>query len=283
MAHKTNGKPKPFFLFSIDLEDIRFRMKKGTAYKERVPENTYRYLAWLKKHGFTCTFFTVGDIARAYPSLIKDIVAEGHELACHTNTHKALDTMIKTSFKKDLHHNIESLLKAGAKTIRGFRAPYFSLTQKTAWAYDVMDELGLTYSSSVYPADNPFFGWKAHGHDFNKTPHGIIELPMTVNRFTVKEVAFAGGVYFRNLPFYVIKKRFKTYFKAEQPVLSYFHPYDIDVDQEQFMHPEINNSHFYNFLMRNNRKNVFKRLDALKAETDYTIIPYQRYVENHLL
>ena len=82
--------PNKTYLFSIDLEDIRFRMSDGHKYKERVPKNTHKYLDWLNQHSFKCTFFTVGDIARAYPSLIKDIVAEGHEIACHTNTHVPL-------------------------------------------------------------------------------------------------------------------------------------------------------------------------------------------------
>ncbi len=274
--------PSRIFLFSIDLEDIRFRMKDGSAYKERVPENTFKYLEWLNKHDFTCTFFTVGDIARTYPSLIKSIVDEGHEIACHTNTHTALDKMSKSEFKKDLHQNIDSLMKAGSKQISGFRAPYFSLTQNTSWAYDVLNEMDFVYSSSVYPAKNPFYGWKTHGQEIKQTESGVIELPMTVKNYNVMEIAFSGGVYFRNLPMIFIKKGFNEYFNKEKPLLSYFHPYDVDTDQEKFMHPEINNSHFYNFLMRNNRKNVFKRLDTLKKQTDFKIITYREYVENYI-
>ena len=32
-----------------------------------------------------------GIVAERYPGLIRDIAAEGHELACHTHTHVQLD------------------------------------------------------------------------------------------------------------------------------------------------------------------------------------------------
>jgi len=39
------------------------------------------------------------------------------------------------------------------------------------------------------------------------------------------------------------------------------------------MHPEINDSRFYNFLMYYNRKNVFKRLDAM-IDMGFEVCPY---------
>ena len=270
----------PIYLFSIDLEDIRFRMPEGLKYQERVPSNTIRYLKWLKANNFKCTFFTVGDIAQNYPSLIKTIIDEGHEIGCHTNTHIALDKMTKSEFEKDISQNLNNLEKAGAKNIVGFRAPYFSLTEKTAWVFDILKEFDFKYSSSVYPAKNPFYGWEDFGTEVRKLDNGLIEMPMTVKKFVTKDLAYSGGVYFRNLPMWMIKNAFSQHFKNNDPILGYFHPYDIDCEQEKFMHPEINNSHFYNFLIRNNRKNVFNRLDKLKSSFNYRIITYNDFISN---
>ena len=271
---------KKTYLFSIDLEDIRFRMSDGLKYQERVPENTHKYLEWLEKHGFKCTFFTVGDIARAYPDLIKDIVSQGHEIACHTNTHIPLNKMTPDEFKTDLSNNIESLTKAGANKIKGFRAPYFSLTKDCTWAYKTLKEFGFTYSSSVYPAKNPFYGWEEFGKQITTMEDSITEIPMTVKSFGPIKAAYAGGVYFRVLPKFLIINSFKNHYKTNTPLLGYFHPYDIDVNQEKFMHPEINDSKFYNWLMNYNRKDVFNRLENIISQ-GFTITTYSDFIKNN--
>lgn len=272
---------KAIYLFSIDLEDIRFRMANGTNYKARVAENTYQFLKWLQTNNFNCTFFTVGDIARNYPDLIKDIVTEGHEIACHSNKHIALNKMSPDEFKRDLSENKESLLKAGAKNISGYRAPYFSLTKDCKWAYKTLKELGFSYSSSVYPESNPFYGWKEFGKQVRIMENSITELPMTVKSFGPIKAAFAGGVYFRVIPKFLIFNSFNKYKKSDKPLLGYFHPYDIDTKSEKFMHPEINDSKFYNWLLNYNRKNVFNRLDHI-IDNGFTIMTYKDYIKNHL-
>jgi hypothetical protein len=47
------------------------------------------------------------------------------------------------------------------------------------------------------------------------------------------------------------------------------------------MHPEINDSRFYNYLMYYNRKNVFRRLDAI-VKRGFTICPYAEYVRREM-
>ena len=82
---------KNVYLFSVDLEDVRLLVENGQQYEERVPLMTEKYLAFLDKHNCKATFFVVGDVAKAYPTLIKKIVDKGHEIACHSNKHIPLD------------------------------------------------------------------------------------------------------------------------------------------------------------------------------------------------
>ena len=268
------------FLFSIDLEDVRLGMPDPNKYKERVLATTEKYLNWLNKFNFKCTFFTVGNIADKYPSLITDIVSEGHEIACHTSAHIPLDKQTKETFKEDLKKNIDSLQQAGAKKITGFRAPIFSLTENTKWAYEVLEELNFSYSSSVLPAKNPLYGWESFGQNPKKTSN-IIEIPMTVAKYGPIQVPFGGGIYFRLLPEFMIHSKIKNHHTLNNPLLGYFHPYDIDTEQGYFMHPGINNNIFYNFLMYYNRKNVFNRLEKI-INKGFHICTYSDYVENYL-
>jgi polysaccharide deacetylase family protein (PEP-CTERM system associated) len=269
---------KNIFLFSIDLEDARENVADGPKYADRVETNTEVYLQWLSQHNFNCTFFVVGKVAEKYPELIKKIVSHGHEIACHSYSHAPVVQLGKEGFKPDLEKNINVLMKAGAKDIKGFRAPIFSLTKDSIWVYDILKEFGLTYSSSVLPAKNPLYGWEDFGDNFKTMPNGIVEFPMTLANFGPLKIPIAGGVYFRVLPNYFIFSSISKKFKKKEPVLSYFHPYDIDAGQEKYMHAGIKDNKFYNWLLYYNRKNVLNRLNKL-LELNLEIMTYKKYLE----
>jgi polysaccharide deacetylase family protein (PEP-CTERM system associated) len=266
------------FLFSVDLEDVRDGVREGKKYNDRVEINTLQYLEWLSKKRAKCTFFIVGEIANRYPHLIKEIINSGHETAGHSFNHTPVEKLKPDAFKRDLS-NINALLKAGANNVNGFRAPVFSITENTVWAYRVMEECGITYSSSVLPAKNPLYGWQEFGIKIKQISN-IIELPISLNSFGPLNIPFAGGVYFRCMPFGWIMNSFKKKIKYNNPVLSYFHPYDIDTLQEKFMHGGIHESRFFNYLMYFNRSNMFKRLDKV-MNTGLTIMRYDDYLKDN--
>jgi len=276
-----NNKKEGSFLFSIDLEDIRLRLDNPVNYKERVPINTHRYLDWLRSYNQTCTFFVTGEIAVMYPSLIKEIISEGHEIASHTHAHIPIDKMTPSEFKVDIEKNIEDLQHAGAGKIEGFRAPIFSITPKTSWAYDVLTELGFSYSCSVLPAKNPFYGWEDFGYLPKMINDKLVEIPLTMGRVGPLVVPAVGGVYFRALPLSWIKRIIRKCMNNNVPAVGYFHPYDIDFEQEKYMNPGIKDSYFYNFLMYFNRRKVFDRLDSIMKQ-GFTMSTYADYVKNKL-
>jgi polysaccharide deacetylase family protein (PEP-CTERM system associated) len=267
----------PTYLFSIDLEDIRLLIENGERFKDAVPRTTNAYLDFLRVKQSKCTFFVVGDVARRHPELIRKIIEEGHEIGCHTDKHVPLNLQTPESFQKDLELNLESLTKAGAKDIIGFRAPIFSLTKNTAWAYEVLSKLGFKYSSSVLPADNPLYGWKEFGTQV-KVIDGIVEVPMTRSNLPLLKVPFGGGLYFRVLPKIVLNQLFCAATKHGVPIGGYMHPYDIDLEQEKFMQPGINNNPLYNFLMYYGRGSVFPKLEMV-MDMGVKIRPYKEYLK----
>ena len=271
---------KNIFLFSVDLEDVRLRMHDGLNYKPRVDVMVEDYLRFLDKHRSKATFFTVGDIPEHYPGLIKTILSEGHEIACHSNTHIPVTQQSKEAFKMDLLKNLENLNNAGAEKIVGYRAPIYSITKDTEWAFKVLTEMGFTYSSSVLPAKNPLFGWEGFGEVPRMMTEKLLEIPVSVRGARFLNVPFAGGVYFRVLPLPMIIKGFENHFSKGLAVTSYFHPYDSDTEQELFMHPGIQDSWFYNKLMYYNRKNMFDRLEKIMETFDCKIITYKEYAQN---
>ncbi len=266
------------FLFSVDVEDVRLGVKDGYKYKERVPYNTRIYLKWLSEKNFKSTFFVTGDVGEKYPFLIKEIVEQGHEIACHTSKHIGLDEYTEEGFFDDMRNNISVLKKAGATDIEGFRAPSYSLTKQTEWVYPILKELGITYSSSVLSAKNPLYGWPEFGDRPRMTSSGILEIPLTIGKLGPLIIPYVGGIYFRAIPQIFIQKMVGKTTKKGLPLVGYFHPYDIDSGQERFMHGGIKNNHFYNWLMYYNRKNVLKKLNIL-LDSGNNIITYKKYID----
>jgi polysaccharide deacetylase family protein (PEP-CTERM system associated) len=263
------------YLFSVDVEDARLMVPGGERFRPRVEPMTLRYLDWLDRHRFSATFFVVGDVARRHPELVREIARRGHELGCHSDHHVPLDQQTPAAFGADLDACLEALAACGATRVHGYRAPTFSLVQRTAWAYDVLAARGITYSSSVLPAKNPLYGWPEFGAGARVMPSGVLEIPMTLTRVGPLRVPVGGGVYFRALPFRVIAWAMRRG-AADEPVTGYFHPYDIDEEQERFVHAGIDDNRLYHWLMFFNRGGVFGRLDKLVAD-GHRVETYARY------
>ena len=51
------------------------------------PETTPQLLDLLRAHDIKATFFLIGERAKNYPEIVRQIVAEGHEIGNHTQTH----------------------------------------------------------------------------------------------------------------------------------------------------------------------------------------------------
>jgi len=253
------------FLFSVDLEDPRLLVPNGERFRPRVEPMTLRYLDWLDRHRFSATFFVVGEVARRHPGLVREIARRGNEIGCHSNLHIPLDRQSPEEFRADLGACIETLVGCGADAVVGYRAPTFSLRRQTAWAYEIMSELGIRYSSSVLPAANPLHGWPEFGAATRRMPSGVLEIPITLGRIGPLRVPVGGGVYFRVLPFSLIARAMDRR-ASEEAVTGYFHPYDIDEDQERFMHAALNGNRFYHWLMFRGRGKVLGRLDRLVAK-----------------
>jgi polysaccharide deacetylase family protein (PEP-CTERM system associated) len=273
--------PDRTYLFSVDLEDVRSRLPDGDRYAERVVPSTERILEFLARHDARCTFFTVGDVARRYPALVARIAAAGHEVACHGSDHVALEQLGRDGFRDDLLRAADALAGAGARDVRGFRAPWMSLTAKTPWAHDVLAGAGFAYSSSVLPAWNPLYGCAEFGAACRRTGSGVWELPLSVAGPARLALPYASGVYLRVLPFSLVRHLFRRALRGGRPVVGYLHPYDVDVEQERFDHPELGGSRFMNGLMYWNRGRVFARLERLLAQA-VCVIPYRRFVEERL-
>jgi peptidoglycan-N-acetylglucosamine deacetylase len=106
------------------------------------PTSTPQILRMLGERGHRGTFFVIGRKAEAHPELIRDIVAQGHELGLHGYQHSRV-TAFRTAgwMRADLTRAKAVLLAITGKTPSWFRPPINHLTPRLA---AVADELELT-------------------------------------------------------------------------------------------------------------------------------------------
>lgn len=249
----------------------------GLKYREGVPVLTRQILSFLRRNQWKITFFAVGDQLRDYPGIVEEILADGHELACHTDTHQALAVLGPDGFRRDLECWRKTCAEEGWPTAIGFRAPTFSLVEQTSWAYRILHEFGFCYSSSVLPARHPLFGWEEFG-EATRQVDGVIELPMRLGRFGPWRVPFGGGVYFRVIPWWLIHRWLRQKLLAGETVPGYLHPYDIDTQQEKFAHPGLPPGKHWQWLMFAGRAGVFSRLQSL-SEIGFRVTTYRDYLK----
>lgn len=234
-------------LFSIDLEWFYAANGRRDFRQTPLPDLVGRILALLAETKHKATFFTVGELARAYPELIARIAEQGHELGCHSDRHLPLNELGRDGFKHDLEANRRALMAAGVTDIRGFRAPLFSLTASTPWAHHALREAGFTYSSSVLPAANPLFGWPEFGAA-TRMVDGLWEIPITTDRIGFLTAPLYGGTYLRVLPWIVLRHKLRSK-HDRQLIQAYVHPYDFDFKQAWTMHAGLRGKPHMNCLL----------------------------------
>jgi hypothetical protein len=104
------------------------------------------------------TFFVLGWIAERYPDLVRRIQKEGHEIACHGYAHQLVYTQSRDEFRQDVKRAKSILEDITGEEVIGYRAPSYSITNKSHWAFEVLAEEGFKYDSSIFPIRHDFYG-----------------------------------------------------------------------------------------------------------------------------
>ncbi len=205
-----------------------------TSLDDRVERNCDRILEMFAAADVQATFFTLGWVAQRHGSLMRRIVDAGHELASHGWDHERVFRFDRASFTADLERSRKVLEDASGQRITGYRAPSFSIDQRTPWAYMALAEQGYEYSSSVAPISHDHYGWReAPRFAFKPLPWSdLIEIPVTTAHFAGRRLAAGGGGFFRVLPYGFSRWAIRQVNDSDRrPAVFYFHPWEIDPQQ----------------------------------------------------
>jgi polysaccharide deacetylase family protein (PEP-CTERM system associated) len=108
--------------------------------------------------GVKATFFCLGWNAERYPHLIKEIHRQGHEIACHGYDHRLIYTMAPNEFREDVRKSKKILEDLIGERVVGYRAPSYSITRKSLWAFEILAQEGFQYDSSIFPIHHDRYG-----------------------------------------------------------------------------------------------------------------------------
>lgn len=202
--------------------------------KTRVESNVDRILDLFAEADVKGTFFTLGWVAKRHPAMIRRIADAGHEIASHGYDHARVYTFTREQFAEDIRLAREILQDCSGSEVTGYRAPSFSIDQRTPWAFMELAEQGYTYSSSVAPIAHDHYGWpQAPRFAFKPIAWSdLVEIPVATAILGGKRVAAGGGGFFRVLPYAFSRWAIRQVNRREErPAVFYFHPWEIDPDQ----------------------------------------------------
>lgn len=262
---------------SIDVEDwFHVENLKRVIAREtwktqrlRVERNTDRLLQLMADApgDVRCTCFVLGWVARKCPDLVRRIAAAGHEIASHGYGHELLTSLTPQAFRADVERSKGILEDITGARVHGYRAPSFSIT---TWAIPILQDLGFSYDSSLFPS---------FGHDrYGKLPgirpdepvveisDGFYEIGVSCVTIASRGIPWGGGGYFRLLPYRVFRGGARRILRSGRPYVFYIHPWEIDPDQPRV--PDL--PHVYRFRHYVGLRRCEARFESLVADFKWT-------------
>jgi len=265
---------------SIDLEDwyhpeLVKRHISGSP-DVQIADSTNLILGLLDRYSVKATFFILGDVAVRSPELIKTIYDKGHEIASHGMSHSPLWDMDYAIFDrelKDFNVLINDILQKDI-IIEGFRAPTFSMENRTKYALKCLIDNHYKYDSSVFPIKNYMYGVQdapcsiyrpnLDNLSLEDESSEIIEFPLTVFRLGRIKIPISGGFYMRVLPYFILKALLKRVNRT-RPFVIYFHPWETFLDT-----PRLKNIGFKNrFITYYGIHNCLRKIENLVRDFEF--------------
>ncbi len=219
---------------TVDLEDwhqlLRRRVTGDTTPPSKhVVADTHRVLDLLDETGVRATFFVVGIVAEAYPQLVRDVAARGHEIGSHTYNHDLIHRLDRGAFRADVDRSRKQLQDLSGQPVLGFRAPEFSVGRLGHWSFTVLAEAGFAFDSSVFPIAGARYGIADSPRSpFEMATAGgpLWEFPLATWQVGQRRLPVAGGSYFRIAPRRLLHRAVEQLDRESRSAVLYFHPYE---------------------------------------------------------
>ena len=270
--------------FQVSAFSSDARRQQWDRLESRVEQNTLR-LAELLAHAETrATFFVLGWVAERHPGLVKALVEQGHEIASHGYGHELVTNQTEREFREDVRRSKRILEDLTGGMVFGYRAPSFSITDRTPWALPILVEEGYLYDSSIYARfqRSEKVGVQSCAREIATAAGLIFEIALPTANLCGIQLPTPGGGYFRLLPYSASRMFLRQLEKAGTQFVMYLHPWEIDPAQPRMEGPL--GSKFRHYL---NLKRTEHRLQCLLHDFSFapvvdTVQPIRDIVQARL-
>ncbi len=230
-----------------------------------------------EKNKVKTTCFIVGKLAEKHPDLVRRIHQNGHEVACHSYSHKQVYKMTPKEFEEDTRKCKRILEDIIQNKVYGYRAPSWSFkTESNHWTYQILEDLDFKYSSSVFPGKTFLYGIKdtpkeIHYPLINQKQSKILEFPVTTVKLGLTDMS----LHFRLFPQKYITQKIAKLNQRGLPAMLYLHPREIDPKQPKLPLPKhLSLVHYWGV---KNCESKFQKVVSANALSFIRLIDYYEY------
>ena len=249
--------------FHVGAFENLIQQRNWSRFETRYEQNTLKTLDLLDSLDTKATFFVLGWIGEQNPRLIREIVSRGHEVASRGFYHRSLKNLTADEFREDLRRTNRVLEDAAGQEIVGYRAAEKLNYEKDSWIFDILAEEGFFYDASFLPIKANEKS-KRFSHQIHTNGKIIHEFPFPTRNLGVGLFPIAGGNYFRQIPFTLMRHAVRDWTERyEEPFVMYFHVWELDTEQ-----PRINAASTYN------RIRHYRKLDKMEWIIKETLQKY---------
>ncbi len=218
--------------FQVSLFRNHVRRDEWDKMPSTVMKNTCRILDLFAKQNVKATFFVLGWVAERFPEIVVAIKDFGHEIASHGYGHEMIYELSREAFHDDVQRSLHILQDITGEPVHSYRAPTYSITRYSMWAWETLAQLGIKVDSSVFPVKHDLYGIP----DAPRFPFEIrlasgpklIEFPLSTVVMMGKNVPVAGGGYLRLYPYWFIRNSVRRINAEGRPAIIYLHPWEVD-------------------------------------------------------
>jgi peptidoglycan-N-acetylglucosamine deacetylase len=213
----------------------------------RVVLTTRLLLEELDRAGARATFFVLGWIAERYPGLVEEIRASGHDIGSHGDLHCRVYELDAETFVADVRRGVAALRAAGVDRVVGFRAPEWSINNRSLWALEYLVREGITLDASMAPVRIVGSTGCPRGPHVRDTPAGpILEVPpLVVDRFgNAMPIGWGWGL--RMTSPRRMLRTIESVNAAGRPAVLTVHPWEIDPEPPRVsLPPRLRFAHYF--------------------------------------
>jgi polysaccharide deacetylase family protein (PEP-CTERM system associated) len=225
-------------IFTVDLEDwfhvcgvTALSCEQWGSLPSRVVSTTRWLLDELDACGVRATFFVLGWVAEQHPHLVATVRSAGHEIGSHGHDHLRAYDLTPEAFARDVRKSVAALKAIGVPDVTAFRAPEWSINDRSLWALGALAREGFELDASMAPVrivGSPAF--PRHPHVRHTASGNIIEVPPLVADRFGQSMPLGWGWGLRMSSPGRVLRRIEEVNRSGLPAVLTVHPWEVDVD-----------------------------------------------------